>query len=253
NTDIFLFFYREDGELEDGEIDDAGFEDIQEKEAKENEKQKSDKAYRKSRKKHKKEREKKKSKRRKREKHKHNSPSSDDSSDYSLDSDVEHAESFHKKRTGFYRDYDIPFTQRGHISGSYMTSKKGQHNKKFKSKEYDEYSTTYSDDNFGNYSDDNFGNYGQETEEDFANQLKQYRQAKEASNTALGSSFSKESGKKQRMKGVQQGIEQRVKSFNVGRGRGLPKKIKRKDRGGRTNKGPNVFSVSDDFQEVLRI
>lgn len=49
------------------------------------------------------------------------------------------------------------------------------------------------------------------------------------------------------------GIEQRVKSFNVGRGRGLPKKIKRKERGGRTNKGPNVFSVSDDFQEVLRI
>uniref|UniRef100_A0A8I3WZ48 Zinc finger CCCH-type containing 6 n=1 Tax=Callithrix jacchus TaxID=9483 RepID=A0A8I3WZ48_CALJA len=242
---------REDGELEDGEIDDAGFEEIQEKEAKENEKQKSEKAYRKSRKKHKKEREKKKSKRRKREKHKHNSPSSDDSSDYSLDSDVEHAESFHKKRTGFYRDYDIPFTQRGHISGSYMTSKKGQHNKKFKSKEYDEYSTTYSDDNFGNYSDDNFGNYCQETEEDFANQLKQYRQAKEASNTALGSSFSKESGKKQRMKGVQQGIEQRAKSFNVGRGRGLPKKIKRKDRGGRTNKGPNVYSVSDDFQEVL--
>lgn len=84
-----------------------------------------------------------------------------------------------------------------------MTSKKGQH-KKFKSKEYDEYST-YSDDNFGNYSDDNFGNYGQETEEDFANQLKQYRQAKETSNIALGSSFSKESGKKQRMKGVQQG------------------------------------------------
>ncbi|XP_033031340.1 zinc finger CCCH domain-containing protein 6 isoform X1 [Trachypithecus francoisi] len=241
---------REDGELEDGEIDDAGFEEIQEKEAKENEKQKSEKAYRKSRKKHKKEREKKKSKRRKREKHKHNSPSSDDSSDYSLDSDVEHTESSHKKRTGFYRDYDIPFTQRGHISGSYMTSKKGQH-KKFKSKEYDEYST-YSDDNFGNYSDDNFGNYGQETEEDFANQLKQYRQAKETSNIALGSSFSKESGKKQRMKGVQQGIEQRVKSFNVGRGRGLPKKIKRKERGGRTSKGPNVFSVSDDFQEYSK-
>ncbi|XP_008579435.1 PREDICTED: zinc finger CCCH domain-containing protein 6 [Galeopterus variegatus] len=132
-----------------------------------------------------------------------------------------------------------------------MTSKKGQHNKKFKSKEYDEYST-YSDDNFGNYSDDNFGSYSQEMEEDFANQLKQYRQAKETSNTALGSSFSKEPGKKQRMKGVQQGIEQRVKSFNVGRGRGLPKKIKRKDRGGRANKGPNVFSGTDDFQEYSK-
>ncbi|XP_023601726.1 zinc finger CCCH domain-containing protein 6 isoform X5 [Myotis lucifugus] len=98
---------REDGELEDGEIDDAGFEETQEQE----EKQKNEKAYRKSRKKHKKEREKKKSKRRKREKHKHNSPSSDDSSDYSFDSDVGHTESSHKKRTGFYRDYDIPFPQ----------------------------------------------------------------------------------------------------------------------------------------------
>ncbi|XP_057165067.1 zinc finger CCCH domain-containing protein 6 isoform X2 [Ursus arctos] len=233
---------REDGELEDGEIDDAGLEETQEQEAKEDKKQKNEKAYRKSRKKHKKEREKKKSKRRKREKHKHNSPSSDDSSDYSLDSDVEHTESSHKKRAGFYRDYDIPFSQHGHLSGSYMTSKKSQHNKKFKSKEYDEYST---------YSDDNFGTYSQETEEDFASQLKQYRQAKETSTTALGSSFSKEPGKKQRMK-VQQGIEQRVKSFNVGRGRGLPKKIKRKDRGGRTNKGPNIFSGMDDYQEYSK-
>ncbi|XP_077912428.1 zinc finger CCCH domain-containing protein 6 isoform X4 [Halichoerus grypus] len=91
----------------------------------------------------------------------------------------------------------------------------------------------------------------QETEEDFASQLKQYRQAKETSTTALGSSFSKEPGKKQRMK-AQQGIEQRVKTFNVGRGRGLPKKIKRKDRGGRTNKGPNIFSGMDDYQEYSK-
>lgn len=258
---------REDGELEDGEIDDAGFEETQEEEVKEGEKQKNEKTYRKSRKKHKKEREKKKSKRRKREKHKHNSPSSDDSSDYSLDSDVEHTESSHKKRTGFYRDYDIPFPQHGHISGSYMASKKSQHNKKFKSKEYGEYSTysddnfipydddnfdPYGDDSFGTYGGDSFGTYGHETEEDFANQLKHYRQAKETSNTALGSSFSKETGKKQRMKGIQQGIEQRVKSFNVGRGRGLPKKIKRKDRGGRANKGPNIFSGMDDFQEYSK-
>ncbi|XP_054557824.1 zinc finger CCCH domain-containing protein 6 isoform X2 [Talpa occidentalis] len=138
----------------------------------------------------------------------------------------------------------------GHVSGSYVTSKKSQHNKKYKSKEYDEYST-YSDDNFGNYSDDNFGNYSQETEEDFSSHLKQYRQAKETSSTALGSSYSKEPGKKQRMK-VQLGIEQRAKSFNVGRGRCLTKKIKRKDRGGRTNKGPNVFSGTDDFQEYSK-
>ncbi|XP_049712567.1 zinc finger CCCH domain-containing protein 6 [Elephas maximus indicus] len=231
---------REDGELEDGEIDDAGFEETQEQEAKEDEKQKSEKGYKKSRKKHKKEREKKKSKRRKHEKHKHNSPSSDDSSEVSLASDVERTEISRKKGTGFYRDYDIPFPQSGHISGSYMTSQKGQHNKKYKNKDYDEYST---------YSDDNFGNYNQETEEDFVKQLKQYRQAKEISSTALGSSFSKETGKKQRMKGFQQGIEQRVKSYAVGCGRGLQKKIKRKDRGGRSNKGPNVFSGVDDFQE----
>ncbi|XP_037663575.1 zinc finger CCCH domain-containing protein 6 isoform X2 [Choloepus didactylus] len=230
---------REDGELEDGEIDDGGYEETQEKETKEDEKQKSEKAYRKSRKKHKKEREKKKSKRRKREKHKHNSPSSDGGSDYSLGSDVDRTESSRKKRTGFYRDYDIPFPQHGHISGSYMSSQKGQHNKKFKNKEYDDYST---------YSDDTFGHYSQEIEEDFANQLKQYRRSKEISNTALGSSFSKEPGKKQRMKGVQQGIEQRVKSF-VGRGRGLPKKIKRRDRAGRAHKGPDGFSGVDDFQE----
>lgn len=235
---------REDGELEDGEIDDAGFEETQQ-EAEEDDKQKNEKAYRKSRKKHKKEREKKKSKRRKREKHKHNSPSSDDSSDYSFDSDVGHTESSHKKRTGFYRDYDIPFPQHGHMSGSYMTSRRSQYNKKFKSKEYGEYST-YSDDNFGNYSDDNFGNYSQEAEEDFDSQLKQYRQAKEPSSIALGSSFFKEPGKRQRMKGPQQGTEQRLKSFNVGRGRGLLKKIKRKDRGGRVSKG---FSGMDDFHE----
>lgn len=102
---------REDGELEDGEIDDAGFEETQDQEAKENEKQKNEKAYRKSRKKHKKEREKKKSKRRKHEKHKHNSPSGDDSSDYSLDSDVERMQSSRKKRTSSYRDYDVPFSQ----------------------------------------------------------------------------------------------------------------------------------------------
>ncbi|KAM5228132.1 zinc finger CCCH domain-containing protein 6 [Ctenodactylus gundi] len=243
---------REDGELEDGEIDDAGFEETQEQKTKEDEKQKNEKSYRKSRKKHKKEREKKKSKRRKREKHKHNSPSSDESSEYSLDSDVEHTESSRKKRTGFYRDYDIPFSQHGHISGSYMTSKKSQHIRKFKSKEYDEYST-YSDDNFGNYSDDNFGNYSQETEEDFASHLKHYRQVKETSNSSLGSSFSKESGKKQRMKGAQQGTDHRVKSFSIGRGRGLPKKIKRKERGGgRVNKGPSGFSGTDDYQEYSK-
>ncbi|XP_036040556.1 zinc finger CCCH domain-containing protein 6 [Onychomys torridus] len=231
---------REDGELEDGEIDDAGFEETQDQEAKENEKQKDEKAYRKSRKKHKKEREKKKSKRRKHEKHKRNSPSGDDSSDYSLDSDVEHMESSYKRRTSFYRDYDIPFSQHGHISGSYMTSKKSQHNKKYNSKEYAE-SSFYSDDNFGNYSDDNFGNYNHEEEDDFSSQLKYYRQSQESS------------GKKQRTKGSPPGSEYRIKNFNTSHGRVLPKKIKRKEhRGARVTKGPSVFSGMDDFQEYSK-
>uniref|UniRef100_A0ABK0LJJ8 Zinc finger CCCH type containing 6 n=1 Tax=Rattus norvegicus TaxID=10116 RepID=A0ABK0LJJ8_RAT len=238
---------REDGELEDGEIDDAGFEETQDHEAKENEKQKNEKAYRKSRKKHKKEREKKKSKRRKHEKHKHNSPSGD-SSDYSLDSDVEHMQSSHKKRTSFYRDYDVPFSQHRRISGSYRTSKKSQHNKKFNSKEYAE-SSFYSDDYFGNYSDDNFGNYSnQEGEEDFSSQLKYYRQSQERS----GSSFSKESGKKLRSRESPPGTEYRIKNFNVSHGHLLPRKIRRKEHcGARVIKGPHVFSAVDDFQEVL--
>lgn len=240
---------REDGELEDGEIDDAGFEETQDQEAKENEKQKNEKAYRKSRKKHKKEREKKKSKRRKHEKHKHNSPSGDDSSDYSLDSDVERMQSSRKKRTSSYRDYDVPFSQHRRISGSYMTSKKSQHNKKTNSKEYAE-SSFYSDDYFGNYSDDNFGNYSnQEGEEDFSSQLKYYRQSQESS----GSSFSKESGKKLRSKGSPPGTEYRIKSFDVSHGHLLPKKIRRKEHcGARVIKGPHVFSGMDDFQEYSK-
>ncbi|KAL1787072.1 zinc finger protein CCCH domain-containing protein 6 [Sigmodon hispidus] len=223
---------REDGELEDGEIDDAGFEETQDQEAKENEKQKNEKAYRKSRKKHKKEREKKKSKRRKHEKHKHNSPSGDDSSDYSLDSDVEHMESSYKRRMSSYRDYDIPFSQHGHISGSYMTSKKTQHNKKFNSKEYTESSF---------YSDDNFGSYNHEEEDDFSSQLKYYRQSQESS------------GKNQRTKESPPGNEYRIKSFNSSHGRVLPKKIKRKEHHGtRGTKGPHGFSGMDDFQEYSK-
>ncbi|XP_052039545.1 zinc finger CCCH domain-containing protein 6 isoform X3 [Apodemus sylvaticus] len=238
---------REDGELEDGEIDDAGLEETQDQEAKENEKQKNEKAYRKSRKKHKKEREKKKSKRRKHEKHKHNSPSGDESSDYSLDSDVEHMQSSHKKRTSFYRDYDVPFSQHRRISGSHMTSKKSQH-KKFNSKEYAE-SSFYSDDYFGNYSDDNFGNYSnQEGEDDYSSQLKYYRQSQES-----GSSFSKESGKKLRSKGSPPGTEYRVKSFDVSHEHLLPKKIRRKEHcGSRVIKGPHVYSGMDDFQEYSK-
>uniref|UniRef100_A0A8D2LE65 Zinc finger CCCH-type containing 6 n=1 Tax=Varanus komodoensis TaxID=61221 RepID=A0A8D2LE65_VARKO len=84
------------------------------------------------------------------------------------------------------------------------TDPKTQHNKKSKSKDYD------------NYSDD-FG-YNEDEKEDFADQLKQYRQAKETSNTDLEPPISKEPVKKQGMKGIQ-------------KGRGMQKKLKRKDRG----------------------
>ncbi|KAJ6667000.1 hypothetical protein lerEdw1_019002 [Lerista edwardsae] len=225
---------REDGELEDGEIDDAGFEeDKEEQTIKVEDKQKNEKGHRKSRKKRKKEKEKKKSKRRRRDKHKHNSPSSEDSSDYSMDSDVERSERSHKKGGGFYRDYESSFLQHGHISGKYAPSQKTQHNKKSKSKDYE------------NYSDDNFG-YNEDEKEDFADQLKQYRQAKETSNTDLEVPISKEPVKKQGMKGVQKG-----NNYGIGRGRGIQKKLKRKDRGrGRgANKGPEEVLNTEEEQQ----
>nr|XP_033792728.1 zinc finger CCCH domain-containing protein 6 [Geotrypetes seraphini] len=232
---------REDGELEDGEIDDAGFEDVQkEKEdVKETDKQKNEKGHRKFRKKHKKEKEKKKAKRRRREKHKHNSPSSDNSSDYSFGSDIEHNERSHNKGSSSYRDYDMPFSPHGHSSGNYGTPQKGQHTKPMKNKDYEDYSK-YSDDNFVNYN-------AEEEEEDFADQLKQYRQAKETSTAVSVNSFSKQPVHK----GIPQGLEQKGKSYGIGRGRGIQKKLKRKDRGrGRgLCKGPNTFLGADGFQE----
>ncbi|XP_072844989.2 zinc finger CCCH domain-containing protein 6 [Pogona vitticeps] len=209
---------REDGELEDGEIDDTGFEeDKEEQDTKVEDKQKNEKTHRKSRKKRKKEKEKKKSKRRRRDKHKHNSPSSGDSSDYSIDSEAERTERSHKKGSSYYRDYESSFLQHGHVSGKYTSSQKIQHNKKSKNKDYD------------NYSDD-FG-YIEDEKEDFADQLKQYRQVKETSNIDVDTPVLKEPVKKQGMKGIQKGPGQTSNSYGVGRGRGMQKKLKRKDRG----------------------
>ncbi|XP_069090780.1 zinc finger CCCH domain-containing protein 6 isoform X3 [Pleurodeles waltl] len=230
---------REDGELEDGEIEDAGLEEHEQpetKEVKDPEIQKSDKTHRKSRKKHKKEKDKKKTKRKRREKHKHNSSSSDNSSDYSFDSDVDHSERSHKKAASMYRDYDTPFMQHGHSSGHYTTSQKDQQAKNKNSREYEEYS---------NYSDEQFGNYFEDEEDDFADQLNQYRQAKETSNSVPGPCYGNQSVKKQCMKGVQQ-------DFGVGRGRGMKKKPKRKEcvgRGRGLSRGPNSFSGADGYNE----
>ncbi|KAL7987278.1 hypothetical protein Chor_006197, partial [Crotalus horridus] len=230
NNDV-LNVPREDGELEDGEIDDAGLEEDKEEEGtKVEDKPKNEKSHRKSRKKRKKEKEKKKSKRRRRDKHKHNSPSSDDSSDYSIDSDAERTERSHKKGAGFYRDYESSFLQHGHISGKYTPSQKIQHNKKTKSKDYD------------NYSDDFC--YNEDEKEDFADQLKQYRQAKETNE--LEAPISKEPGKKQGMKGIHKGATQMSNSYGIGRGRNMQKKLKRKDRG----RGRGINKGSEEVSQV---
>ncbi|KAM4692913.1 zinc finger CCCH domain-containing protein 6 [Discoglossus pictus] len=230
---------REDGELEDGEIDDGGFEEETsgKKEAKEEEKSIIEKTHRKKKRrkeKERKEKEKKKGKHRRREKHKHNFATSDNSSENSYDSDTDHGERSHKE--SLYRDYDPQFSQHGHVPPNYITSPKGQHNKRNKN-DYDDYS---------NYSD---GNYNEEEEEDddFADQLKHYRQAKEDSNT-LEPPY-----KKPCMKGIQPGPEQMAKGFFYGRGRGMQNKLKYKERGrGRgLHKGPNAY-FQDGFQEEAK-
>ncbi|KAM8946243.1 zinc finger CCCH domain-containing protein 6 [Pelodytes ibericus] len=219
---------REDGELEDGEIDDAGFEE-QKPNATESEKPVNERIHRKSKKRRKKEKEKekRKEKRRRRERHKHTFPASDNSSEYSYDSDTDHAERPHKE--SMRKDFDSLFSQHGHMPGNYMTSPKALHKKNIN--EYDD---------FGNYSD---GDYNEEEEEeDFAEQLKHYRQAKESSNTA------EPPFKNPCMKRIQQGPEQQAKGFFYGRGRGTQKNWKDRGRGRGVHKGPNTY-FQDGYQE----
>ncbi|XP_075048908.1 zinc finger CCCH domain-containing protein 6 isoform X2 [Mixophyes fleayi] len=133
-----------------------------------------------------------------------------------------------------YRDYDSHFAQYGHVPGNYMSFPKSLHAKK-NPMEYDDYS---------NYSD---GNYNEEEQEDFAEQLKHYRQAKENSDAA------EPPFKKPCTKMNQAGAEQQQKGFFYGRGIGPQKKkttTMRKDRGrGRgAHKGPNTY-FQDGFQE----
>ncbi|OCT77778.1 zinc finger CCCH domain-containing protein 6 [Xenopus laevis] len=211
---------REDGELEDGEIEDLGVEEKPQK-IKETEDHGVVKTHRKSRKRKRKVRPKKKEKRHRREKHRHNFPESD-SSEYSDDSDTEHGEKSHKDT--MYRDYDVHYSQHG--PGSYITSPNAKH--KTNANDYDGYS---------NYSD---GNYNEEEEDDFAEQLKHYRQVKENSNMA------EPPFKKNNVKGIQQGSEQQQTGFVYGRGRGNQKKFKGRGRG--VHKGQNPY-FQDGFQE----
>ncbi|XP_041419659.1 zinc finger CCCH domain-containing protein 6 [Xenopus laevis] len=174
---------REDGELEDGEIEDLCVEE-KPRGIKETEDPDVIKTHRKSTKRKRKPRGKKKGKRHRREKHRHNFPESDNSSEYSGDSDTEHGERPHKDT--LYRDYDAQYSQHG--PGSYITSPNAKHKKN--ANDYDGYS---------NYSD---GNYNEEEEEDdFTEQLKHYRQAKENTNVA------EPPFKKNNVIGIQQGYE----------------------------------------------
>ncbi|XP_063804157.1 zinc finger CCCH domain-containing protein 6 isoform X2 [Pseudophryne corroboree] len=230
---------RKEGELEDGEIDDAGLEEKQPDETKEETKEEEDepsseKLHKKSRKRKKKVKVKVKKKRRHREKHKHSSPASDDSSDNSYDSDEDDSEPPMYRdppyKPPMYRDYDSHFSQYGHAHGSYMTSPKSLHSKK-NPMDYDDYS---------NYSD---GNYNEEEQEDFAEQLKHYRQAKESSDG------SEPPYKKPCMRMT--GADPQQKGYFYGRGTGPQKKnTMRKERGrGRgAHKGPNPY-FQDGFQE----
>ncbi|OCT79781.1 hypothetical protein XELAEV_18026592mg [Xenopus laevis] len=212
---------REDGELEDGEIEDLCVEE-KPRGIKETEDPDVIKTHRKSTKRKRKPRGKKKGKRHRREKHRHNFPESDNSSEYSGDSDTEHGERPHKDT--LYRDYDAQYSQHG--PGSYITSPNAKHKKN--ANDYDGYS---------NYSD---GNYNEEEEEDdFTEQLKHYRQAKENTNVA------EPPFKKNNVIGIQQGREQQT-GFSYGRGRGNQKKFKGCGRG--LHKGPNPH-FQDGFQE----
>ncbi|XP_053314686.1 zinc finger CCCH domain-containing protein 6 [Spea bombifrons] len=213
---------REDGELEDGEIEDAGIE-VEDPKTTESEIPVNEKTHKKSRKRRKKEKEKRKDKRRRREKHKH----SDNSSEYSYDSDTDHAERPHKE--SMHKDFDTLFSQPVPMLGNYMTSPKAQHKRNVN--KYDD---------FGNYNDGDY-NEEEEEEDDFAEQLKHYRQAKESSNAAE-SPF-----KNPNMKGNQV-PEQQAKGFPYGRGRGIQKKQKDHGRGRGMHKRPNAY-FQDDFQE----
>ncbi|XP_038608427.1 zinc finger CCCH domain-containing protein 8 isoform X3 [Tachyglossus aculeatus] len=205
-----------------GEIKTAGFEDPQKQEAKGSRQEKREETHRKSREKSTKAKE---QTQRRWEKPKHNSPGDDNSSNCNLDLDTENSsgEPPKKRPVTHYRDYDKLFLQ------------ECQESKNWK---YDECSSP-------------LGKFSHSEEEDFADQLKQYIQAKETSSTALRTPVPDEALKTQEMKGIQQSVEQKGKDLSVGRGRGLQKKTKRKDRGrGRGgNKGPNAFSGTDGFQE----
>ncbi|XP_041921758.1 zinc finger CCCH domain-containing protein 6 [Alosa sapidissima] len=241
---------REDGELEDGEIDDEGIgieeevkaaneeqgEKDKEKEKereKDKEKEREDKAHRHARKKHRRSREKsaRRSKRRRRERQKHHSPSSSSSSD-SYDSDYDRQERpKSKKNQGPYRDYDNQFSQHGRESGG--GHGKAQRQAQHKSSDVDKYS---------DYSD-------YEEDDDFSEELSQYRHAKGTGSPGPGKGGPKDQGKRQGMKGLQKqqfGGQRGRGRGGMGRGRGaMPKNKKQKGKNWGRGKGRGADQATE--------
>ncbi|KAM9211824.1 zinc finger CCCH domain-containing protein 8 isoform 2-T4 [Dugong dugon] len=101
-----------------------------------------------------------------------------------------------------------------HFGNSVISQKSLQH-RKSRSKDYD----AYSDDN---------DVCSQGSEDNFAEELKRYIQAKEMASTLQPSLFPVESVMKKRAKGTQQTVKQKNKNFKAGHKNGKQKKMKRK-------------------------
>ncbi|XP_049712766.1 zinc finger CCCH domain-containing protein 8 isoform X2 [Elephas maximus indicus] len=99
-------------------------------------------------------------------------------------------------------------------SGSSVIPQKSLHLRKSRSKDYDA------------YNDDDVCSWG--SEDNFAEELKRYIQAKEMASTAQPSLFPVESVTKERAKGTQQTVKQKNKNSKAGHKNGKQKKMKRK-------------------------
>ncbi|EFB26077.1 hypothetical protein PANDA_013673, partial [Ailuropoda melanoleuca] len=109
--------------------------------------------------------------------------------------------------------------------GNSTTSPKNLQYRKSRSKDYDVYS-------------DN-DTCSQESEDNFANELQQYIQAKEMANAAQSSPFPEESVKKEGAKDTQKAVKQKTKNLKAVQKNGKQKKMKRK-RAGAGQKGSNA-------------
>ncbi|XP_076989823.1 zinc finger CCCH domain-containing protein 8 isoform X3 [Tamandua tetradactyla] len=124
------------------------------------------------------------------------------------------------------------------------TSQKSLSRRKSRSKDYD----IYSDDDF----------CSREAEDNFAEELKQYIQAKEMANTAQFLPVPEGSMKKGGMKATQQAVKQKNKNLKAGHKNGKPKKMKRKwaatgDKGSSAFPRKNSLEDKDDKPKEQRV